>query len=69
MCSVDFSDAELVDAPLAEAIGRNSAVTGYVGAIHVYLLFTLLYSALASTVPRRPSASPSVGMLMSHCWR
>ena len=35
MCLVDFSDADLVDAPLEEAVGRTGAVPGSVGATHV----------------------------------
>ena len=42
MCSVDFSDADLVDAPLADAVGRTGAVPGSVGVTHVWLLLTLL---------------------------
>ena len=69
MCSVDLSDADLVDAPLAEAVGRTGAISGSVGLTHVCLLLTLFYSAPVSTVPRRPSDYPLVGMLMIHCWR
>ena len=68
MCSVDFSDADLVDAPSVEAVGRTGDVPGYVVATHVWLLLTLLSSASASTVARRPSASPLVGLFMAHCW-
>ena len=42
MCSVDFSDADLVDAPLAEAVGITGAVPGSVGTTHVYLLLKIL---------------------------
>ena len=67
MCSVYLSDAGLVDVPLAEDVVRNGSVPGSVGTTHVCLLLTILYSAVVSTVPRRSSASPFVGMLMAHC--
>ena len=35
MCLVCLSDDDLVDAPLAEAVGRTGSVTGPVGATHV----------------------------------
>ena len=35
MCLVDFSDADIVDAPYVEAVGRNGAVPRSVGATHV----------------------------------
>ena len=41
MCSVDFSDADIVDAPSVEAVGRTGAVPGSVGKTHVWLLLTL----------------------------
>ena len=41
VCLVYFSDADLVDAPLAEAVGRTGAVPGSVGATHVWLLLML----------------------------
>ena len=69
MCSVDFSEADLVDAPLEEAVGRTGAVTGSVGATHVWLLLEILQSSSASTVLRIPSASLFVGMCMAHFWR
>ena len=42
MCLVDFSDADLVDAPLVEAVCRTDAVPGSVGATHVWLRLKLL---------------------------
>ena len=42
MCSVDFSDADLVNAPLAEAVGITGDVPVSVGATHVWLLLVLL---------------------------
>ena len=69
LCSVDFSYADLVDAPLEESVGITGGVPGYVSATHVLLLLTLLQSSSAGTVTRRPSASTFVGMLMAHCWR
>ena len=41
VCSVDFSNADLVDVPLAEVVGRTGAVPGSVVATHVWLLLTL----------------------------
>ena len=41
MCSVDFSNVDIVDAPLAKAVVRTGAVPGYVGATYVWLLLTL----------------------------
>ena len=35
MCSVDFSDADLVYAPLAEVVGRTGLVTVSLGVTHV----------------------------------
>ena len=69
MCSVDFSDADLVYAPLAEVVGRTGVVPVSLGVTHVFLLLVLLYSASESIVPRRPRASLVIGMLMAHCWR
>ena len=68
VCLVDFYNYNIVDAPSAEAVGRTGAVTGSVGATHVQLLLTLLQSASASTITRRPSASKFVWMLMAHFW-
>ena len=42
LCLVDLSDADLVDAPSAEAVDRTGAVTESVGATDVWLLLTLL---------------------------
>ena len=69
MCSVYFSNAGLVDAPSAEAVGRTGDVPVSVVANHAWLLLMLLWSASASTVPRRPTDSPFVGMLIAHFWR
>ena len=69
MWSVDFSDYYLVDAPLAEAVGRTGAVPDFSGATHVWLLLKKFQSASVSTVPRGPSASLFVGMFMTHFWR
>ena len=69
MCLVDLSNADLVDAPLEKAVGRTGAVTGSVGATHVWLLFNIYQSASASTITRRPIASLFVDMLMAHCSR
>ena len=41
VCSVDFSDADIVDAPSTEDLGRTGAVTVYIGATHVWLLWTI----------------------------
>ena len=41
MCSVDFSNADLVDAPSAEEFDRTAAVPISVGTTHVWLLLTL----------------------------
>ena len=41
MCSVDFSDVDLVDVTLAEAVGRTGYVPESPGATHVWLLLTL----------------------------
>ena len=69
MCLVDFYNYNIVDAPSAEAVGRTGAVTGSVGATHVWLLFNIYQSASASTITRRPIASLFVDMLMAHCSR
>ena len=42
MCFVYFSDADLVDAPSEEAVGRTGSVPGSVGSTHVWLLLTIL---------------------------
>ena len=42
MFSVDFYDADIVDAHLAEAVGRTGAAPGSVGVTHVWLLLTIL---------------------------
>ena len=42
MCWVDLFDADLADAPLTEAVGRNGDVPGSIVANHVWLLLTLL---------------------------
>ena len=57
MCLVDFSDADIFDAPLEKSVGRTVAVPGSIGATHVWLLLTLLYSSSLSTVSRSSSAS------------
>ena len=44
MCSVGFSDDDLVDAPSAEAIGRTGVVPGSVGATRVWLLLMGFFS-------------------------
>ena len=41
MCLVDFYDANFVDAPLVESVGRAGAVPESVGATHVWFLLTL----------------------------
>ena len=69
MCLVNFYDADLFDATLAEAVVRTGDIPGSVGVNHVWLLLTLPKSESASTVPRRQSSSPVVGILMEHCWR
>ena len=42
VCSVDFFDADLVDAPSEEAVGRTGSMPGSFGATHGWLLLTLL---------------------------
>ena len=42
MCSIDFYDDDIVDAPLAEAVDRTGDVPVSVVATHVWLLLTLL---------------------------
>ena len=69
MCSVGLSDADLADAPSAEAAGRTVTVTGCVGVTHVWFLLMLSQSASVRTVPRSPSDYSFVGMLMTHFWR
>ena len=41
MCSVDLSDYDLDDAPLAQAVGGTGAVPGSAGATNVWLLLTI----------------------------
>ena len=41
MCLVDFSDADIVDAPSAEAVGRTGYMKRSVGATHVWLLLMI----------------------------
>ena len=69
MCLVYFSDANLVNSPSAEAVGRTGDVPGSVGLNHVCLFLMLSYSASVSTVQSMSSASVFVGMLMTHFWR
>ena len=41
MCLVDFYNADIVDAPSSETVGRTGAVPVSVGMTHVWLLLTL----------------------------
>ena len=68
-CLVYFNNADIFDAPSAEAIGITGAVPGSVGATNVWLLLTLFCSVLDSTVTMRPSAYPFAGMFIAHFWR
>ena len=68
-CLVYFNNADIFDAPSAEAIGITGAVPGSVGATNVWLLLTLFFSVLDSTVTMRPSAYPFAGMFIAHFWR
>ena len=42
MCSIDFFNADPVDVPLVEVVGRTGDVPVSVGAIHILLLLTFL---------------------------